>query len=54
MRCLELVRANATKAAVSTDWIVESFDVVGYVQGRGFAVRVNALLDALLFQDFEE
>ncbi len=54
MRCLELVRANATKVAVSTDWIVEAFDVVGYIQGSGLAVRVNALLDALLLQASEE
>ena len=54
MRCLELVRANATKVAMSTNWIVEAFDVLGYVQGSRLAVRVDALLDALLLQASEE
>gem|GEM_PF-2901560 len=50
----ELDGANATEVAVSTDRIVEAFDVLGYVQGRRSAVRVDVLLDALLLQASEE
>ena len=44
----ELNWANAAQMAVTTDRIVEAFDVFGYVQGSGFAIGVDALLDSLL------
>ena len=50
----ELDGTNATKVAVPTDRIVEAFYVLGYVQGSRLAVRVDALLDALLLQASEE
>ena len=50
----ELDGTNATEVAVPTDRIVEAFDVLGYVQGSRLAVRVDALLDALLLQASEE
>ena len=51
---LELDGTNATEMAVSTDRIVEAFDVFGHVQGSRLAVRVDALLDPLLLQASEE
>ena len=51
---LELDGTDSTEMAVSTDRIVEAFDVLGYVQGSRLAVRVNALLDPLLLQASEK
>lgn len=51
---LELDGTDATEMAVSTDRIVEAFDVLGHVQGSRLAVRVDALLNPLLLQTSEE
>ena len=36
---LELDGVGATEEVVSTDWIVETFDVIGYFQRSRFAVH---------------
>ena len=51
---LELDGTDATEMTVSTDRIVEAFDVLGHVHGSRLAVRVDAFLDPLLLQASEE
>lgn len=51
---LELNGTDSTEMTVSTDRIVEAFDVLGHVQGSRLAVRVDALLDPLFLQASEE
>lgn len=51
---LELDWTDATEMTVSTDRIVEAFDVFGHLHGSRLAVRADALLDPLLLQASEE
>ena len=51
---LIFVRANSAQIAMTTDRIVELFDVVGHVRYRGASIAKDSLLDAFLFQAAEE